>query len=551
MNELTDERFWAGVGSDSRYEEYLRALKDDYAATYSEEPPVLTAELRKIFTEKGSREEFEKPYFRKRKFTTDAALLALIFPENEEYLGILKKYIRSICEEYSWAVPAHCTETNDETTCVALFSCETAGMLAEISVLLKNRLGEDLVGLIEREIDRRIFTPYLSNRYWWDSGWNNWTAVCCGNIGIAMMRIAPELFERAKERILQSMSMYIGSFPNDGNCLEGLDYWHFGFGRWVWFADVLYHHSNGKYNLFNDEKVKKIASYAQKIFLKGGATVSVADSGREGRADVALLNYLHGKYPDECAVLPKEFTRNVLNVLTWLPRSRNFLYGVGVYHEKFLPKKNYYFKDSGEAIVNLEKYSLFVKAGHNGESHNHNDVGSFILSTQTGQIFCDLGTGRYFNGYFDSEIRYTLLNTASWGHSVPIVDGQYQKAGEEYCGSLSLKQNEISVDFAKAYGGAAEKLVRTFRYEEDRVLLTDEFGGCEEIVERFVTTIKPEPIAGGVDIGGVKLVCKEATPKITESSFEKTGFPVRLEKVYLIDYRFRNRVNVGFEISIP
>ena len=549
MNTLTDQRFWASVAGKECYREGVQALLDTYAAHKGDATLELPMALRKLFVEKGTREEFERPYFAKRKFAVACALLTLIYPQNEEYLDRLKQSILSMCEEYSWALPAHCLETDDETTCVDLFSSETAGMLAEVVVLLGERLGSELVARIEKEVERRVFESYSHGAYWWDDGRNNWTAVCCGNIGIAMMRLSPQWFARTKARLLRSMQAFIDAFPEDGNCVEGLGYWHFGFGCWVWFADALYDYTQGEIDLFHNPKIAKIASYAQKVFMKGNATVSIGDSTRAAKADEGLLSYLHEKYPAECIVPPKELTANLLPGIGWYGRSRWFLHGAKARHEESLPKAHYLFEDCGQAVANLENYSLFVKAGHNGESHNHNDIGSFILSTEHGQILCDLGSGKYFNGYFDDAVRYTLLNNASWGHSVPIVDGQYQKAGAAYGGTLSWQDNEIKVDFASAYGGAAKSLTRTFCYDESGVILSDEWRGCKEVVERFVTLLEPKTVAGGVEIDGVRLLCANATPAIGEGSYEPHGASAP-QKVYLIDFTFRDTEKAVFRIAV-
>ena len=542
MSQLTNRDFWENLSKDKNVTERVRELVTRYRKTVLKTPPALSKKLRSYFVERGTREEFERPYFKKRTITAQAALLALIFPEREEYLACLVKYLNSTLGEISWALPAHCVGVEHERTCVDLFAAETACMLSEICIALEGRLGEELTSRIKAQIKERVFLPYLSNRYAWEDGSSNWTAVCCGNIGIAMMRLESELFEGAKERILHAMARYIACFPDDGNCPEGLHYWNFGFGRFVWFADVLREYSKGENNLFLNEKVKRIAAYAQKMFLKGGASVSISDSDREAKADAALLSFLHGQYPDECVVLPKELMREDFGDIPWLSMSRSFLYGADSGGRQALPQKNYYFESSHLAIVNQKKYSLAVKGGHNGESHNHNDVGSFILATNEGQLLCDLGAGRYFNGYFNPEIRYTLINNASWGHSVPIIGGAVQKEGEEYCGSLSWRGNEISVDFAAAYGGAAQKLVRTFSYQEDRIELTDEFEGCAEITERFVTVVKPKPVERGVKIGNVTLTCEGAAFRISEGEFERHGYKERrLEKVYLIDFDFSEK----------
>ena len=263
-----------------------------------------------------------------------------------------------------------------------------------------------------------------------------------------------------------------------------------------------------------------------------------------------MIGFLHGIYPDACITLSQELTRADFGDIPWLSLSRSFLCGE-VPKAAPLPLQNYLFEASHLAIVNTQKYSLCVKAGHNGESHNHNDVGSFILSTDEGQLFCDLGAGRYFNGYFDSKIRYTLLGNASWGHSVPIIDGAYQKEGSQFCGTLQWNDKKITVDFAKAYDGAVKKLTRTFEYAEDEILLTDEFEGCNKVIERFVSVVKPKLIAGGVQIKSVALHCKGATPTITQCNFERHGDTKRrLERVYLIEFVFLKKERAQFCFSL-
>ena len=550
MERIKERTFLEKIKGKENVQDFFDWLLYDYEKRKDQGIPVLSMELWDIFNQTGSRAEYEKPYFEKRNFTVVLALLALFFPERENFLALLKEYIRSTCDEYSWAVPAHCKETGDDRTCVDLFASETACMLAEIVFLLEKDLGVELVNVIKAEITKRVFIPYSQNNYWWETGWNNWTSVCCGNIAIAMMRIAPNCFEREKERILRSMSLYINSFPDDGNCLEGLGYWHYGFGSWVWFADALYSYSNGAINLFQNDKVKNIATYAQKMFLKGNVAVSIADSGINAKGDTTLLAYLHERYPKNCLVPPKELSTYWDGNVSWIPKTRRILYGFDAKHELTLPQKNHFFKNAGQAIVNMDTYSLFVKAGHNDESHNHNDVGSFILSTDKGQIFCDLGAGKYFDGYFAPEIRYTLLNTASWGHSVPIIDGKYQKAGAKFCGMISWKDNEIVVDFSKAYGDTEGKLVRKFRYENSRIIMVDCWQGYKEVTERFITLKKPQIVADGVIVENVKLTADKLVPVIKQYSYDGHGYSENKIDAYTIDYVITKKETVLFTMEI-
>ena len=549
MQRLKLRSFWEEAKKTEVFQRILADLLKNYQFCKNNSPSALPTELRNIYKETGSRIEFEKEYFQKRNFIVNLALLALIFPGEDEYIKGLKVYLRSVCEEYSWALPAHCTDAKDETKVVDLFASETVCMLAEISVLLEKELGEETVRFIRGECEKRVFEPYSNETFWWETGWNNWTSVCCGHIGIAMMRIAPERFEKEKERMLRSMALYINSFPDDGNCLEGLTYWHYGFGSWVWFADEICRYTDGREDLFVNAKVEKIASYAQKMFLKGDVSVSVADSSIFGKGDPTLFNFLHKKYPKSCRLITKDQSKYCRGNVAWLPVTRLLFYGLRAEYVRNTLVKDYYFENAGQVILNRKKYSLFVKAGHNDESHNHNDVGSFILSTDRGQIFCDLGSATYFGGYFDPDIRYTLLNVSSRGHSVPIVDREYQKSGKEYGGRMTYKENHIVVDFADAYGGKAEKLIRSFSCENSALELIDEFSGCRELTERFVTLFRPEILENGVKIANVILSCKDSVPQIHEVIDEKyfVGNP---QTVYLIDYDFVNKTKAAFRMEI-
>lgn len=550
MQKLKSKEFWQDALRTDVGKKFLDDILEYYESRKFESPILQTQGLGDEVQKNGATRDHDADYFKNRTFITSLALLSLIFPDKDEYISLLQKYIACICEDYSWAVPSHYIRKydDDERTCIDLVASETACMLAEISCLLGDRLGNDCLTLIKTHCKKRVFDSYCNRKYYWESGWNNWTTVCCGNIGIAMMRLSPELFEEQKQRILTAMSAYIAAFPNDGNCPEGLTYWHYGFGTYVWFADTLLDYTDGKDNLFNDKKIQAIASYGKKMLLCGGNCVSIGDCGMTSKIDPAMSAYLQNRYREDCFSVQKKDTKYWRGNVVWLPVTRLLLYGLTPHYADGFSLNNYYFSDSEQIIINKQKYSLFVKAGFNNESHNHNDIGSFILATpKYGQVFCDLGAATYFNGYFD-DVRYTVLNTSSRGHSVPIVDGEYQKFGKEYCGSMVCKDNNISVDFAKAYGGNVKKLVRTFAYYDDIIELNDEFAGVNRLTERFVTLIKPEETEKGVKVGNV-ILCGSVKPVIQEV-FEEKFYVGNPQTVYVIDFVFNGATNAVFKLQI-
>jgi hypothetical protein len=69
---------------------------------------------------------------------------------------------------------------------------------------------------------------------------------------------------------------------------------------------------------------------------------------------------------------------------------------------------------------------LSVKAGHNDEQHNHNDIGSFLLHAAGENVLTDPGRGLYSRDYFRAR-HYENVFANSSGHSVPRIDGALQR----------------------------------------------------------------------------------------------------------------------------
>jgi hypothetical protein len=234
-----------------------------------------------LFYRTGDRRKFEEPYFKRRNSLSAAALLLLV-TEEEAYLDYVQRMLWAICDEYSWAVPAH-TKGDPETDPfeIDLFNAETAFAPAEILFVLEDRLDVCVRVRVRAEIKRRIFDPFLARVQWYEHLNSNWAAVCAGNVGGAMLYLDPALFERSLPRLLHSMKLFLGGFSEEGICMEGTAYWTYGFSNFVWFADLLSAHTNGRIDLLDDPRAALIATYMQKSFLKAYIT--------GGRTDVASL----------------------------------------------------------------------------------------------------------------------------------------------------------------------------------------------------------------------------------------------------------------------
>ncbi|MBO5725707.1 MAG: heparinase II/III family protein, partial [Clostridia bacterium] len=337
----------------------------------------------------------------------------------------------------------------------------------------------------------------------WERANMNWSAVCGGGVGCAMMYLEPDMFKKCLPRFLKALEYFFSGFPSDGACLEGVSYWNYGFGFFVYFADLLEQFTDGEINLFDDEKVKEIAKYPLKVFMKGDTCVSFSDGARRTKLSRALFSFLHNKYPEDIPVLEDDFTRFRSGNVSFVHCLRNFLYYDSKIEKQEFARADYYLPSAEHTYINKEKYSLAIKAGNNDEPHNHNDVGNFIISTENGQILCDLGAAKYTMQYFSDE-RYNIITCGSQGHNLPIINGKTQCAGKEYCGKMAFEDGTVTVDIANAYPqNTIDKFTRTFKYDEEKIILTDEFSEFDSIVERFVSLIEPEIFENYVKISNL------------------------------------------------
>ena len=555
MSKIRDPKFWEQVRTDPDYEPIVQQIKKYYDYAYMKEIPELTYYSRARYHIDGDRNEFQIPYFKRRQFLASAALLGMIYPEEQHYLDEVHEVIWAICDEYSWVLPAHCKGTLEwDLTHVDLFNAETGFTLAELCYVLEDRLDKLVLDRARAEVRRRVFDNYLADEFNWETKTNNWPAVCAGNIGGAMMYLDPDLFRQQLPRLLDSMKNFMSGFPEDGTCMEGFHYWHYGFGNFVWFADLLLQFTHGKIDLFKWDKVETVSGYAQRCVLRGGTTVSYSDGERKGKSDRAMMHYLSRLFPDQVQLLPDEYTEFFKGNVTWMQSLRNLLYVDYTAKPVAFQLKDYDLPGAGQVVINREKYSLAVKAGHNAEAHNRNDVGNFILATDRGQIFCDLGAGLYTKQYFRD--RYSVFCNASRGHNVPLVNGGEQMPGGEYGGSICREDNRILVEFPGAYGQPDfQKLTRTFEYEEDRIVLTDAFPpDYRSLTERFVTTFKPVIFDDHVKVNGVNLYFEPEKVQVSvkEEVHALHGYFDGTEIVYCIDFELKpglDKIEFAFKME--
>ena len=539
LNRAKDPEFWREV----REKEVYRPLREKYLTRWAEEcedtPP---AGLRysdwKEFWDSGKR--IERNYFMARQQLMAATFLSLIYPEEEKYIKRVEDQLYSICNEYTWCIPAHYGKPLEgNRNKIDLFASETGFTLAEIYTILEDRLDEFIKVRVKEEVYRRIVSSMLETpEFGFEKMSNNWSAVCACSVSGATMLLFPEKFAEIKPRIDAAMALYLTGYHDDGVCLEGASYWGYGFGFYTYYADMLRDFTGGAEDLFSIPKVKNIATFMQKTFLTGNTCVSFSDGGRTAAFNVGLLHYLKGIFPDDVVLLKSEFKSGRDGCARFAPALREFMwFSEDMYNnpEDGVAEFEFFAEGAQWYIKRCPAYGFAAKGGHNREPHNHNDVGNFIFAKNGAQILVDLGPGAYTKQYFSGE-RYNTFQAHSRSHNLPIIGDTFQKEGKQYAAKdIKLEGGILSMDISGAYiCGELKTLERSFGFSESSVTMVDiiDYIGEDIITERFVTLDKPILKDGKIEIrDGVLIHSPEYTPEVEEVELNAET------KCYLINFK--------------
>ena len=551
LGKAHDPRFWEKVKNDGAFEWYRKELLESYRKYSEKYPDGLYPALKysefKLFWTTGDRSTYQAPYFERRRAMETAALLCLIYPENEEYLSFLMNTIYTVCDEYTWCLPAHQgqLEPNNNVK-IDLFASETGFQLAEIYTLLGDRLEPLIRNRIMAETERRIIIPYtsVSNYGWWENGNMNWTAVCTASVACTVMLLYPHLLPELQHRFDASMNSFLTGFKDDGVCFEGCGYWHYGLGFFVMYADMIRRFTDGKTDFFTIPKVKKVACFLQNMFLSGNASVSFSDGGRNVTYLIGLLHYLKNEYPEDVIVYSPQYGRSGAEKFCTHLRGAIW-FDENIYNNPADNKvpTEFYAPISQWLVKRTPYYGFAAKGGNNNEFHNHNDVGSFIFAKNGKQLLMDFGSGPYTRQYFAAETRYKTVECSSAGHSLPIVDGVCQFASKDaHAEDFSFENGVLSMNIAPAYKcEGLERIDRSFTLTENTVVLRDRFtySGNGKITDRMVTMIQPEIIdKNKVKVGDATVTFDPGICDIEISS--KPRIPSG--NFYFIDFNLRDGV---------
>ncbi|WP_185970928.1 heparinase II/III family protein [Alkalicoccobacillus porphyridii] len=507
-NTMTTKRANEKIAYSSFLQKWVSDLTEEAAKLMQDSIPTLTYTSYEAYDSHGDREPYQQIYFNRRKRLNTFAILLYLNPKQKEYQTHLKDILWSICEEWTWCLPAHInrdsaftlSEKNDQAyEQIDLFSAETAFSLAEILIMHETRLPDFIIKRIRYEVNRRIFKPFLERQHHWEQSEHNWSSVCSGSIGASAIYLIEDdkHLQTILQKCIHSVKYFVRGLTSEGVCMEGYHYWQYGFGYYVYFADLLYKKTAGEVNLFAHDKVKKAATFQEKVFIDSHTVANFSDALEQASPMLGLSHYLHHTYktvhlPHSSICAPYgsdpcyRFAPAIRDLL-WFDETKE---GTDwPTHESFFPEAQVFVKTS---TYRQQKIGFAAKGGHNDEPHNHNDLGHFMIYVNGVSLLSDLGAGHYNKDYF-SPSRYQFLTNGSQGHSVPQIGGAVQASGSTFVSKeMELTPNLLSMELTCAYSvPSLSSFLRSWDLDTENgfVRLKDSFilTSPSQIKERYVS----------------------------------------------------------------
>lgn len=533
--------------------------------------PSLPASLFQEFSQSGNRSHYETAYFSRRQALSSLVLAECV--ENEgRYLKDIVNGIWLICEESYWGVPAHLylqksniglPDVSEPT--VDLFTAETAALLAWTYYFLQERLDSVSLLINQRilaETERRFLTPnLLRTDFWWmgfgeriPNNWNPWIAsnwIAC----VLITEKDPERKKKAFQKIMECLDKFLNHYPEDGGCDEGSSYWDRAGGALFDCLELLHTASQSAFTVFNNPLVKNMGSYLHKSQINKNYFINFADGAVRVRISPALV-YKYGKRTSNTSLqamgAAAAWEQNIFEgkIQGNLYRQMETMFIA----DELLAADTSYTSPGDFFLPQLQVFGarekpgtdsgLFVaaKGGHNNESHNHNDIGNFIVYHNSQPVLIDVGVGTYTAKTFSPQ-RYDIWNMQSAYHNTPTINGQMQKAGREYAAAgIKYKAEGNSIMFSMDITGAYPKDAGIQQWNREIVLdknksflqVTDNYTLESVKGETFITLMTPCTVK--TDKGKLLLSSENNSISI---SFDKNKIRPEIETIAMEDVRLK------------
>ncbi|MGX5817129.1 heparinase II/III domain-containing protein [Chitinophaga lutea] len=424
--------------------------------------PYIPATKSLLIVRNGNRSEYEAISFKKRE-VLGTLVLAEVFENKGRFTDQIVNGIWSICEESFWGVSAHLPKGKQiqglvDVTApfVDLFAAETATFLAWADYYLGAKfdsISPQIRKRIYYETNRRIFEPLMTKHHGWmgdpegkGGRPNNWNPWICSNWLNAVLLLEKDEAKRTASvnYLLQVLDRFLDPYPADGGCDEGPGYWGAAAASLYDNIAMLNLATNNAFAyVYDDPKFRNMGQFIYKAQISPKYFLNFADADPQPGMAASMI-YRYGKDIKDPEMM--EFGAYYLDgqnkaSVGRFQYFRNF-YALFMYKEfneakKGLPMPADVWWPDLEVMVARDKkgseegFFVAAKGGHNAESHNHNDIGNYVVYHNGKPVLIDVGRGTYTAKTFSNK-RYEIWYNRSDYHNVPDVNGKTQLPGGKY-----------------------------------------------------------------------------------------------------------------------
>lgn len=493
-----DEAAWSKLRRDERTASRVEQLLEDAEEIDEAGVPALPASAYLEYFRSGTRPPWEAPAL-SRISNLDTLVAAECVDRSGRFQDAIIDHAWALCDEATWVMHALLPDEHRieglprrvpvEAREIGLRSTGVGRVLAETTYVLGDELHPAVRERIGRKVERRILTPYEArDDHWWlePETMPNQNAVNHFGVLTAAMYLIQDEHRLAGiiEKAVRSLRHYLDGFHADGGTDEGVGYWDYGFGHYAKLAAQLQARTDGKLSLLSPPVVEEIAQFPLRVQLSPGYYPAFSDAKERVRIDPAVGAYLGDEL--DLPALSAMAERSFREGSSTNPRALHWIMDLPDELPDTTQPRSWYFPGIEWWVARVnpadpDGLAIAAKAGHNGESHNHNDCGSFVVHVNRESLLTDLGRATYHSG-LKGKGRYEYLNVRSLGHPVPYVNGTEQAAGADYAATVldrvsSSETDAIEMDLADCYPDEAglESLVRRITLDRDheRVTLRD------------------------------------------------------------------------------
>jgi len=482
---IADREAWGALARSRAYRTHVARCEKLLAAPV----PALTDELYLDFSRTGNRTRYQTP-FGGRRANLSRLALAECFENAGRFLPKIVEYVDAICDEKTWVMPAHDRKLDNfrgEVIEIDLAAAQLAWDLAAIEAVLGEKLPAATRRRIRAEVGRRVLTPYRRMVTegkpcgWWVRCTNNWNAVCHAGVIGAALTMLDDPAERAVflAGVEANLPYFYKGFTPDGYCSEGVGYWNYGVGHYLMLAEAVCRATRGRMDLLTgNAKVPAFLRFPVRMQMAAGVYPAFADCGVGSKPNRRYLNYAMARLGLKRRRRDDPAAARLYEVGVFaLPHPHAGTAAEGAASAEAEPLRSW-FPDAGVLIARAGadgEMAVAIKGGHNAEHHNHNDVGSFVVTLGGATPLLDPGAEVYTARTFSSR-RYDSDVLNSFGHPVPRVDGKLQSTGgrarakvlaAEFSDTSDTpeKPDTIALDLRAAYAvKTLTTLTRTFTF---------------------------------------------------------------------------------------